>query len=306
MANEVKDETRRDYAQRVLRTLVFLQGRLDEELSLEELAQVACFSPYHFHRVFKAFVGESVMEHVRRLRLERAALKLAHGNEAVTMLGFEARYENVESFSRAFAGHFGMSPMAYRQLARKSRVFPDGVFEEERAKRKRRVLELVEVPVVKVEDFPARVGVFMRHVGRYEDVGATWGRLFGFVQRKGLFSARSLVLGIAHDSPSITPEEKIRYDACVTVEAPVRGEGDVGVVELPASRRAVFRHRGSYSGLKESYDRLLRCWFPGSGYALANVPDYEIYQNHPGEVPESELVTDICLAVMPEFGGGNF
>ena len=65
--------TEASYRERILRVRLHIEAHLDESISLEELAAVACFSPYHFHRIFRALVGESVMEHVRRLRLERAA-----------------------------------------------------------------------------------------------------------------------------------------------------------------------------------------------------------------------------------------
>jgi AraC family transcriptional regulator len=69
----MKEQTFEDYRQRMLAVLVHIQRHLDADLSLEELATVASFSSFHFHRLFHSLVGESVKEHVRRLRLERAA-----------------------------------------------------------------------------------------------------------------------------------------------------------------------------------------------------------------------------------------
>ncbi|HEX4589292.1 MAG TPA: AraC family transcriptional regulator, partial [Gemmataceae bacterium] len=80
----MRADTERTYKQRILRVLVHIQQHLDEVLELEDLAGVAHFSPYHFHRVFRGMVGESVMEHVRRLRLERAAHRLKFTDEPVT------------------------------------------------------------------------------------------------------------------------------------------------------------------------------------------------------------------------------
>ena len=69
----MKNSTLQDYQERMLRVLVHIQQHLDEELALEALARIACFSPYHFHRIFRGMLGESLQEHVRRLRLQRAA-----------------------------------------------------------------------------------------------------------------------------------------------------------------------------------------------------------------------------------------
>jgi AraC family transcriptional regulator len=76
----MKAITLQDYKQRLLRVLVHIQQQLDRPLSLEELARLAHFSPFHFHRVFKGMLGESVQSHLRRLRLERSAARLKSGD----------------------------------------------------------------------------------------------------------------------------------------------------------------------------------------------------------------------------------
>ena len=93
--------TERERMGRILRVLVYIQGHLDDVISLDDLAAVAHFSPYYFHRVFRGMVGESVMGHVRRLRLERAAHRLKSGDHPVTRVAFEAGYETHEAFIRA-------------------------------------------------------------------------------------------------------------------------------------------------------------------------------------------------------------
>ncbi len=92
----MKTTTAADYHERILRTLAYIQAHLDDAPDLDELARVACFSPYHFHRVFRGLVGEPVQEHVRRLRLERAAQRLKLQNEAVTSVALDAGYESRE------------------------------------------------------------------------------------------------------------------------------------------------------------------------------------------------------------------
>ena len=80
-----RQSTQQTYRNRILRVQLFIEEHLDEELALEQLARLAHFSPYHFHRVFRAMVGETVGEHVRRLRLERAALRLSSTDRPVDM-----------------------------------------------------------------------------------------------------------------------------------------------------------------------------------------------------------------------------
>src|SRR5512135_2703266 len=106
--------TLHDYKRRLLRVLVHIQQHLDDALGLPELAGLACFSPYHFHRIFKGMVGESVKEHIRRLRLERAASRLKLGTASVTSIALDAGYESHEAFTRSFRSVFGVSPSQFR------------------------------------------------------------------------------------------------------------------------------------------------------------------------------------------------
>src|SRR5580692_2939940 len=104
-----------DYQGRILRVLTHIQEHLDESLDLEELARVACFSSFHFHRIFAAMTGETIADHVRRLRLERAALELRAGGKPVIQVALDAGYEAHEAFTRAFKAAYGVSPTEFRR-----------------------------------------------------------------------------------------------------------------------------------------------------------------------------------------------
>jgi len=99
-----------DYKGRILRVLTHIQEHLDEALDLEELAQVACFSSFHFHRIFAAMTGETIAVYVRRLRLERAAMELRSGAKQVIQVALDAGYEGHSAFTRAFKAAYGVSP----------------------------------------------------------------------------------------------------------------------------------------------------------------------------------------------------
>lgn len=85
------EATRAAYAARMNRVLDHIQRNLDEPLDLERLAAVACFSPYHFHRLFHAWTGETLQGHIQRLRLERAALALVFDpRKPITTIALDA------------------------------------------------------------------------------------------------------------------------------------------------------------------------------------------------------------------------
>ncbi len=289
--------TLQEYKKRILRVLVHIQENLDAELPLEDLARLACFSPYHFHRVFRGMVGESVKEYVRRLRLERAAGRLKLGAMPVLAIALDAGYESHEAFTRAFREVFGLAPSAYRVAKRVGPVTnaASGLhFNSGRAPDSFRTSNLggvkMEVSVKTIG--PMRVA-FLRHVGPYSEVGVTWDKLLPYLGKEGLLAGDVLFLGVCHDDPDVTDPSRIRYDACVTVDQEFQPVGDIGVQVIAGGEYAVTTHFGPYNHLGKTYIKLLGHWLPRSGRELRDTPCFEVYLNDPQSTEPEELLTDI-------------
>jgi AraC family transcriptional regulator len=293
----IKTTTFQDYKLRILRVLVHVQNHLDEPLELAHLAHLAAFSPCHFHHVFTGMVGESVKEHVRRLRLERAASRLKLSSAPVTDLAFDAGYQSLEAFTRSFRAAFGVSPSEYRR-ARKPPLLPappTGLHYTNgkpisRFKTLKPGDKNMEVKIQHLE--PIRVA-FMRHVGPYSTVGATWDKFVPCLGKEGLLGGDTRFIGIGHDDPTVTPADKIRYDACVSVDGTFQPTGDIGVQVIPGGDYAVTTHFGPYRKLGDTYAQLLGQWLPRSGRGLRSTPCFEIYLNDPQSTDPEDLLTDI-------------
>jgi AraC family transcriptional regulator len=295
----MRTNTLEDYKRRMLRVLLHIQQHLDDSLALEDLARVACFSPFHFHRIFTGMVGETLQEHIRRLRLERAASQLKVSAKPVTEIAFEAGYESHEAFTRSFRGLFGCPPSAFRSAKRKpplpaspSRVHyapgkPAGGFKSAKPRNKTMDVTIKPMPALRV--------AFMRHVGPYSGVGATWDRLLPILGKDGRLGGDCMMIGICHDDPDVTPPEKIRYDACVTVDETFVPEDDVGVQVIAGGEYAMTTHFGPYHKLGETYAQLFGHWLPRSGRELRSVPSFEVYLNDPQTTDPEDLLTDIYL-----------
>ncbi len=296
----MKTATERDYKARMLRVLIHIQRHLDEALDLEVLAGVAHFSPYHFHRIFRGMVGESVMAHVRRLRLERAAYRLAFTGESVAGIAFGAGYEAHEAFTRAFRASFGCSPSQYRGARRevplpRRRTEPavsPGVHFDPDGKVDDFAPAVSEPREVRVERLAPRRVAFMRHVGPYDQVGPTWGRLMGWAMTHRL-PIDSSPIALVHDDPEVTPPDRVRYDACVTIGSDFASEGEVGVQEIPGGEYAVLTHVGPYERIGGCYAYVCGLWGPPSGRELRASPAFEVYRNSPRDTNPEDLRTDV-------------
>jgi AraC family transcriptional regulator len=154
----------------------------------------------------------------------------------------------------------------------------------------------MNVTIKRIE--PMRVA-FMRHVGPYHEVGKTWEKLMMFLGKEGLVGGDSQFIGICHDDPAVTPPDKVRYDACVTVGPDFQPQNDIGVQIVPGGDYAVMTHFGPYDKLGESYTWLLGQWLPRSNRALRSSPCFDVYFNTPENTEPEDLVTDLYAPLEP-------
>ena len=300
----MRESTLQDYEKRMLRVLVHIQENLDRDLGLDELAAVAHFSSYHFHRVFRGMVGETLQAHIRRIRLERAAQRLLYTHDPVTDVAFDAGYGTHEAFTRAFRSMTGRSPSAFRRerSALAEPTSPSGIHytDDGRLTEFRSVEKggsTMDVATKKVD--PIRVA-FMRHVGPYDECGATWEAFLPRLGAAGLIGPDTKILGICHDDPEVTPPEKIRYDCCVTVDDDFEPDDDIGVQMIAGGEYAVTTHHGPYHTLGNTYADLCGQWMPRHGRRFRSAPCFEVYLNAPESTEPEELLTDIYAPLSPK------
>lgn len=297
----MKPDTEASYKERILRVLVHIQRHLDDEISLDDLADVACFSPYHFHRIFSGMVGESVKEHIRRLRLERAAQRLRFTGQPIVDIALGAGYDAHEAFTRAFRQMFDESPQEFRKRHRPLAYGPtrtgvhfsaDGTVGDFDPVQRGGTFE------ARIETLPATRLAFVRHTGPYNQVGGAWRRLMAWAGPRGLFGASLRLIGVVHDDPEITAPERVRYDAGLVVGEQVAPEGEIGVQTIEEGRFAVARHKGPYDTLGATYVRLCGEWAPRAGHELRSAPALELYLNSPGMTAPENLLTDVYVPVV--------
>jgi AraC family transcriptional regulator len=207
-----------------------------------------------------------VKEHVRRLRLERAARRLKLGSGAIIDVALEAGYDSHEAFTRAFREVFGVPPSDWRA---------DHPLET----------QTVEVSVVRVE---AQGVVTLRHEGPYDNVGVTWKALSAQVSAAGLFGPWTRAVGICYDDPEITPAGKLRYEAAFVVPPGATSQ-------LPSGDYIAALHRGPYHESHHTYAAMCGTWLRGKGRGIGTGPALEFYLNHPEHTAPADLLTQICL-----------
>ena len=299
-------DSRAEYRSRMHRVLAHIDAHLDEPLDLASLAGVAHFSPFHFHRLFAAWTGETLGDYLRRRRVEVAAMRLAaQPRSRVLDLALSVGFGSAEAFTRAFKARFGCSPTAWRAqqaaLRRANRnpgqVFPAPFTQHEVFQNPNK-----ETPMnVKIIDRQSATVAYLRYLGPYgpaierfwQEVYVPW----AVMNRLGPDHAR---YGISHDDPGITAPEQCRYDACAEVTPDYVVDGGALKGTIPGGRYAVLAFRGTVAQVSEAWMALLRDWLPSSGLQLDARPSFEYYPKGSMFDPKTGMFEcEICIPVAP-------
>ena len=279
------------------RVLAFIDAHLDEELGVDRLSAIACFSRHHFQRQFSALFGMGIYRYVQLMRLKRASYRLAfRPKESVTAIALDSGYEAPEAFSRAFRQRIGQSPSAFR-------MSPDWspwheVIAPLNQARRRSMSKSFTFDDVSIVDFPETRIAMMEHRGDPRRIGDTVRHFIDWRRANGLHPDRSATFNIFHDDPDDTPPADYRMSLCAEIPAHFTPEGDgIEAGTIPAGRCAMLRLTGSSDDLRPAFAFLYGDWLPASGVELRDLPPFAQRVRFYPDVPEHEAVTDIFLPI---------
>ena len=281
-----KKTTLEEYQKCVNAVVDYINQHLGEEIDLKLLAGISHFSPFYFHRIMKAFLGEPIGMFIVRTRTEAAARLLRYSDLPIADIAYRIGYSSPSSLSKVFRQFYGISPLEYRNnknfvIMKPAIINPDVEMTRE------------------VKAIPARNVIYIRLLGDYKsnDYCGTWMRLFHFAQEQALPVKEMSPLCIYHDDPKVTPTDKLRTDVCLQLSDKAMPKGDVGFKELPAGRYAIFLYKGPYSNLQAVYDTIYGKYIPEMECTLRDEASAERYLNNPADTRPEDLLTEIYIPV---------
>lgn len=296
---------RDEYLRRIHRVQDYIETRLDSAPTLEELAAVAGFSKFHFHRIYSGVTGESLLQYVNRVRLERAAAALAHRPDlSVTAIACQYGFSDLAVFSRSFRQHYHLSPSLYRAEYRKNRKAPApaGTYNGNQSTAER-LDHRVTVEVTWRKEM--RV-IYVRYTGTYAGLPAAYPgmihTLFEYAGRRHLIiPGPPHMLSIFHDNPEFTEDGRLRTSLCYAIpdDAAVPEEGGIGSLVIPAGDYAVGHFDIRPDEFNAAWDYMYAQWLTNSRFQPGDSFPYELYRSEPPSSPEGKQQVDICLPVEP-------
>ena len=318
---------RNEYISRINRVIDYIEQHIHEELVLSNIAEIANFSRFHFHRIFLGITGETLNAFIQRLRLERAATSLnTNHTKSITQIAFESGFSSSATFARAFKEKFKMSASEWRsktlnqnsnlgKVKSKSDQLNGKVGEEvqkisfyidpETNNQIWRIKKMDKSQVnVEVKELPEMTVAYVRHIGPYKGDSALFDKMFtklfkGAGARDLINFPETKTMAVYHDNPDITDDSKLRTSMCITVPSDTKVDGEIGKMNVEGGKHAIGHFELNADEYEQAWKIIYGDWLPQSGYQPDDKPCFEIYYNNPNEHPENKHIVDICIPVKP-------
>jgi AraC family transcriptional regulator len=301
---------RLDYVQRVNRAIDHIVRNLARPLQLQEVAQAACFSPFHFHRIFKLLLGETLNEFVKRLRLERALYLMSHApRRPLTDVALSCGFSSSSDFSRSFRQHYGLPPSSFDLegfRASRRQEFERALAGQDGAAR------IASLPAgdnpdgfeARLRQLPARTVAYIRVLDPYREgvAQAACERLLAWAEERGL--ADGQWLGYMWEEPEIVALADCRYDVALVVDA-VEPSGEIGRFEFPPMCVAEVVIKGDIGLEARAIDWLYKTWLPQSGFVPDEQPAFEAWAGRPFAHGNEHFEIAVQLPIRPAGPGAG-
>lgn len=269
---------------RITRVLDHIHAHADQDLSLDQLADIAAMSRFHWQRVFSAVMGASPAAVIRSVRMHKASMMLVRTDRPIADIATAVGYSNDRSFARTFKDSYGYTPTAFRTRGRL-------------AEQKSREQGTTFMFDVTVKTTPEMRLAALLHRGDYAEGSKCYQKVATIISTGGLWPQTGGMAGVYYDDPQTTKPEDLRSHAGV-----IWTGGDVpdGLEEvaLAGGKYAVLHFKGPYSGLPTAYNHLYGAWLAESQADLRDAPSFELYLNDPSNTAPDDLLTDIYMPLV--------
>ena len=293
-----------EYIKRINTVFEYIDDNLDSELSLETIAKIAFYSPYHFHRIFKIITNETLNNYITRRRIEKSAALLLHKKEItisdlVTQFGFTS----ISTFTRAFKNYYGESPTSFRKsnsqkFSKISQI--DSKNSQIETNYDTYICNIINLKKwtimnanIEIKELSKLDLAYVTHIG-VERLENAFNTILKWATPKNLLDDNSKIIRIFHDSFKITTPDKIRMSIGITLNQPIEVEGEIGLTQIEKGKYIVGRYEIEPNDFEKAWTGLF-IWMNENGYKKADTNPFEIYHNNFINHPDKKCIVDLCI-----------
>lgn len=264
----------------------YIMQHLDEDLSLETVADQFHMSKYHFGRIFKEETGETIYAFIKRCKIDQSAIDMKlNPARAITDIGLDYGYSS-SNYSSVFRKHHDISPAMFRKsIPLDSMQVP---FARERV-----------VHFKTAEEYDARIQIqelndlfviYERFIGNYVDIEKNW---YWFLEKyKAFLNEKTILAERFYNDPAVTKPAQCICDICMTAEQDC---GEEHVMWIGGGKCIVYHFDGEIKDIFETLQGIFSVWLPQSGYTMEKRYGLNIYQHI--DRGNHRVIMDLCIPV---------
>lgn len=295
-----------EHIKRIRKVLDYIDNNLHAKLSLEKIAKEGYYSPFHFHRIFKAIIGETLQEFITRKRLEKSALKLSKNkNEPLDEIYLEVGFNSHSTFSKKFKKFYGMSLTTFRKISPEhfskisqsnSNIGHSQVIFGQYICNVKQIQKIMQNAKIEVKQMPEMHLASVTSIG-VQNVEGAFKKLINWGISKKLFPKENVkMISVYHDSFKVTSPDKVRIDACMLLDKPIKNEDEIFPKILPSGKYVVGNFFIGLDEFEQTWNGLF-LWMNDKGYQFRKSFPYEIYHTNYKEHPEGKMIVDFCIPI---------
>ncbi|MBK8516498.1 MAG: AraC family transcriptional regulator [Saprospiraceae bacterium] len=297
-----------EYIHRINKVLTYIDENLNNELSLKTLSNVAYYSPFHLHRLFKAITNETLNTYITRKRIERTAMMLIHNKEySITEIAYKYGFKNDSTFSRTFKKLYGQSPSEFRKsnlenfskISKvKSKNGTVNFITEEYLCNINNLKNWIKMNAkIEITEMPKMNLAYVTQIG-VNGIDNAFQQIVRWATPQGLLSnAGANMCRVFHDSFKVTDADKVRMSIGILTNQKLEADGEVGLSTIEKGRNIVGHFIIELQEFERSWESLF-IWMNDNGYKKADRFPFEIYHNNYNEHPEKKCIVDLCIPIV--------
>ncbi len=292
-----KETVSRDYKKRVDKVINFILKNMNDDLSLERLAKISNFSPFHFQRIFKEVVGASPKQYIIKLRLETAIhLLIIHPQKSIFEISGDCGFSSPSVFSRSFKNHFGIPPEEIHHHSLRSihsiRKDRNMKMMHDSNPDKSRTDQSIEISIRKLEGF---FGIhLLAPFGDLAKIEKCFGEIRQLVETHDLETDGDKLYGI------LSPHQGNVYKTLIAIKKGQNIPEHLFTTEIKPGKYAVFKVKGGFSTTLEAGKQFYHDWLSGSGYKIADILGFESFADNPAKFSYEDIEREIFIPVEPK------
>lgn len=291
-----------DYIERINKVIDYIETNLDTELKLDDLAQIACLSKYHFHRIFHSFTDEPLYSFITRLRTQRSASLLLSQNKSITDIAFSCGFNDSATFARAFKKQFKISASEWKRM-KNSKIHQDynskPSYIVDINTGKKRIFEPIHVEEKYLHDM--RIA-YIRHTGFYAGNAKLFQSLYKKLMKWAVPAGvinypKTKDIVIYHDSLGITESDKLRISVGITIPESTKVTGEIGSVCISKGRYISCRFEVRNDDYGRAWTQVFRNILPQRGLQPNDGYCFELYPPNCYNKENDSTTVDIYVPI---------